>query len=57
MSRGFLDKSGKLRVKDYPYAEDGLLIWGALTNYFTKYINMYYPDDAAVVNDQYLQRW
>jgi hypothetical protein len=24
--RGFLDAAGKLRVSDYPFAEDGLLI-------------------------------
>jgi hypothetical protein len=44
-------------VNDYPYAEDGLLVWNAITKYFTSYINMYYPTDADVVNDKYLNNW
>lgn len=55
--RGFLNAAGELRVTDYPYAEDGLLIWNALTKYFTKYIDMYYTDDEAVKDDTWLQGW
>jgi len=55
--RGFLDASGKLRVHDYPYAEDGLLIWGSLSKYFTQYVDLYYTGDQDVVNDSYLQDW
>lgn len=44
-------------MADYPYAEDGLLIWGSFTKYFTKYVQKYYTDDDAVKNDSYLQAW
>ncbi len=27
---------------DYPYAEDGLQLWGALTSYFRAYLAVYY---------------
>jgi hypothetical protein len=55
--RGFLDASGELRVRDYPYAEDGLLLWDAYEQYFTAYVELYYADDAAVKNDPWLQEW
>jgi len=55
--RGFLDAQGKLRVSDYPYAEDGLLIWDALTKYFTEYVDLYYKSDEAVAADEWLQAW
>jgi lipoxygenase len=46
-----------MRVKDYPFAEDGLLIWEALHKYFTAYVALYYADDAAVAADTWLQEW
>ncbi|WIA15496.1 hypothetical protein OEZ85_002133 [Tetradesmus obliquus] len=55
--RGFLDSKGGLRIKDYPYAEDGLLLWGALKEYFEAYVELYYKTDEAVQNDTWLQAW
>ncbi|WIA35699.1 hypothetical protein OEZ86_004104 [Tetradesmus obliquus] len=55
--RGFLDSKGELRIKDYPYAEDGLLLWGALKKYFEAYVELYYSTDDAVQNDKWLQAW
>jgi hypothetical protein len=55
--RGFLDRAGALRVRDYPYAEDGLLLWDALERYFTAYVGLYYTSDAAVKSDPWLQKW
>ena len=55
--RGFLDGKGGLRIKDYPYAEDGLLLWGALKEYFEAYVELYYTTDEAVQNDRWLQAW
>ena len=37
----------KLLLKDFPFAEDGLLVWNALVEYFTKYLNLYYSDSGA----------
>jgi len=55
--RGFLDASGNLRVSDYPYAEDGLLLWNALSKYFTSYVDLYYDGDEDVRGDTLLQKW
>ncbi|KAH7547072.1 hypothetical protein FEM48_Zijuj01G0268400 [Ziziphus jujuba var. spinosa] len=47
----------KLLIEDYPYANDGLLIWYALENWVRTYVNRYYPNSAAVCNDNELQNW
>lgn len=40
------DAGIKVILDDYPYAEDGLLIWNALETYFTEYLHLYYSDDG-----------
>jgi lipoxygenase len=47
----------KLTMKDYPYAEDGLLIWSAIENWVRKYVNYYYPNPSLIINDRELQAW
>ncbi|KAL0354467.1 UNVERIFIED_CONTAM: Linoleate 13S-lipoxygenase 3-1, chloroplastic [Sesamum radiatum] len=47
----------KLTIEDYPYATDGLMIWGAIENWVRNYVNHYYPDSARVCNDKELQAW
>jgi lipoxygenase len=47
----------KLTMKDYPYAEDGLLIWSAIENWVRKYVNYYYPNPSIIINDRELQAW
>ena len=37
----------ELLLKDYPYAEDGLLVWDAIVEYFDMYLRMYYSDDVG----------
>ncbi len=37
----------ELLLKDYPYAEDGLLVWDAIVTYFDKYLRLYYSDTAG----------
>jgi hypothetical protein len=47
--RGLAEKQGdelKLVLDDFPFAEDGLLIWNALESYFTTYLSMFYSDDG-----------
>ncbi|TYK21644.1 lipoxygenase 2 [Cucumis melo var. makuwa] len=56
------DPSGRdvfeLTIKDYPFANDGLLLWDALWQWVTKYVNHYYADaENAVINDEELQAW
>lgn len=47
----------KLLIEDYPYATDGLLIWGAIQNWVKTYVNHYYTDADRVCNDRELQAW
>ncbi|XP_051142254.1 linoleate 13S-lipoxygenase 3-1, chloroplastic-like [Andrographis paniculata] len=47
----------KLSIEDYPYAQDGLLIWSAIENLVTKYVNYYYPEANLIQNDTELQAW
>ncbi|KAL2328834.1 hypothetical protein Fmac_022261 [Flemingia macrophylla] len=47
----------KLTVEDYPYANDGLVLWDTLKGWFSDYVHRYYPDDGAVGSDKELQAW
>ncbi|KAJ6701173.1 LIPOXYGENASE 4 CHLOROPLASTIC [Salix koriyanagi] len=47
----------KLLIEDYPYAQDGLLIWSAIENWVRTYVERYYPDSSLVCNDKELQEW
>lgn len=63
ISRGMAieDKSAphglKLTIEDYPFANDGLLIWDAIKQWATSYINHYYPQPNLVESDEELQAW
>jgi len=52
--RGVDDAS---RLPDYPYRDDALLLWGAITRWVEAYLNHYYTSDAAVQTDTELQNW
>jgi hypothetical protein len=45
----------KLVIEDYPYAADGLELWGALKDYITDHVKIFYDRDAEVKNDPELQ--
>ena len=47
----------KLLVEDYPYANDGLLIWTAIENWVRTYVNHYYPNPSTISYDRELQNW
>ncbi|KAJ4835147.1 hypothetical protein Tsubulata_033455 [Turnera subulata] len=47
----------KLIMEDYPYAQDGLLIWSAIENWVRTYVKRYYPNSATICNDRELQAW
>ncbi|XP_061375574.1 lipoxygenase 4, chloroplastic-like [Gastrolobium bilobum] len=47
----------RLLIEDYPYANDGLLIWFALENLVRTYVNYYYRDGLMVRSDSELQAW
>lgn len=52
--RGVDDAS---RLPDYPYRDDALLVWGAISQWVEDYVNHYYASDAAVQGDAELQNW
>ncbi|KAJ0477028.1 Lipoxygenase 2 [Helianthus annuus] len=47
----------KLTIEDYPFANDGLLLWDAITRWATTYVNHYYPQPNLVESDIELQEW
>lgn len=47
----------KLTIEDYPYANDGLMMWDCIKKWITDYVNHYYPDSKLVESDQELQAW
>lgn len=47
----------RLLVPDYPYAEDGLLIWSAIERWVSRYTSRFYPNPSSVVSDAELQSW
>ena len=45
------------KLPDYPYRDDGILIWDAIHQWVENYISVYYHNDQDVVDDAELQRW
>ena len=44
-------------LRDFPYRDDGLLIWNTLENYVSRYIGIYYKSNRDVRQDSELQKW
>lgn len=42
---------------DYPYRDDGLLIWQAIYEWVSDYLSLYYHNNQDVINDAELQHW
>ncbi|KAM7254609.1 hypothetical protein ACFE04_003989 [Oxalis oulophora] len=47
----------RLLVEDYPYANDGLLIWHGIEDWVRAYVSHYYPNSSRISNDNELQSW
>ena len=45
------------RLADYPYRDDARLVWAAIEAFVGAYVDLYYPDDAAVAGDAELLAW
>jgi arachidonate 15-lipoxygenase len=41
----------------YPYRDDGILIWNAITKYVEKYLKYFYPNDQDITDDPELKNW
>eukprot|EP00884_Botryococcus_braunii_P002234 jgi/Botrbrau1/12010/Bobra.247_2s0015.1 len=53
-------KELELVLPSYPYAEDGLLIWDAMEQFVTDYLNLYYDDKKdgkRVTDDVEMMAW
>ncbi|KAF7815466.1 linoleate 13S-lipoxygenase 2-1, chloroplastic-like [Senna tora] len=46
-----------LTIQDYPFANDGLLIWDALKSWITDYVSHFYPNPTLIASDPELQSW
>jgi len=47
----------KLTIEDYPFANDGLLLWDAIKQWVTDYVTHYYSDDQLIESDRELHAW
>ncbi|XP_010932453.2 putative lipoxygenase 5 [Elaeis guineensis] len=47
----------KLVMEDYPYANDGLLLWSAIQSWVRTYVEACYPTPHVVQADSELQAW
>ncbi|KAK0606064.1 hypothetical protein LWI29_033811 [Acer saccharum] len=47
----------KLTIEDYPFANDGLVLWDTIKQWVTDYVNHYYPNPSLVDSDKELQAW
>lgn len=47
----------RLHIEDYPYAQDGLDLWGPIHTWVKEYILIYYESDKVVEADEELQAW
>ncbi|KAF5735752.1 linoleate 13S-lipoxygenase 2-1 chloroplastic-like [Tripterygium wilfordii] len=47
----------RLIIEDYPFANDGLLLWDAIKQWVSEYVNHYYPDPSLIQSDAEIQAW
>ncbi|XP_022148734.1 linoleate 13S-lipoxygenase 2-1, chloroplastic-like [Momordica charantia] len=47
----------KLTIEDYPFANDALILWEAIKQWATEYVNHYYPEPNLIKLDEELQAW
>ncbi|KAM1158118.1 hypothetical protein FF1_028651 [Malus domestica] len=47
----------KLAIEDYPFANDGLILWDAIKEWVSDYVNHYYTDPNLIESDTELQGW
>ncbi|KAF5748780.1 linoleate 13S-lipoxygenase 2-1 chloroplastic-like [Tripterygium wilfordii] len=46
-----------LTIEDYPFANDGLLIWDAIQTWVSDYVKHYYPNASSIDSDAEIQAW
>ncbi|WP_445245001.1 lipoxygenase family protein [Microcoleus sp. OTE_8_concoct_300] len=45
------------QLPEYPYRDDGLLIWDAIKTWVSAYLSIYYTSDQQLLKDKDLQNW
>jgi arachidonate 15-lipoxygenase len=45
------------QLPDYPYRDDGLLVWDAIKTWVGAYLSIYYTSDEQLLEDKDLQNW
>jgi len=53
-ARGMMSKTG---MPQFPYRDDGLVLWSAIDTWTRAYVAAYYRDDRTVSSDPELSRW
>ncbi|XP_006657135.2 lipoxygenase 2.3, chloroplastic-like [Oryza brachyantha] len=46
-----------LAIEDYPYANDGLLVWESIKEWASDYVRCYYSSAEEIAGDEELQGW
>lgn len=47
----------KLTIQDYPFVNDGFILWDATKQWVSDYVYHYYPEAGKVESDKELQAW
>lgn len=50
-----VQKRGLDKLPNYPYRDDGMLLWNAISTFVGKYLRLYYGSDADVLADREIQ--
>ena len=45
------------QLPDYPYRDDALLVWNAISQWVSDYVGVYYASDSDVTGDYELKAW
>jgi arachidonate 15-lipoxygenase len=53
-NRGVDDTS---KLPNYPYRDDGKLVWDAIKNWVNNYFSIYYTNNSSVIEDKALETW
>eukprot|EP00873_Tetraselmis_striata_P002170 jgi/Tetstr1/422434/TSEL_013272.t1 len=54
LARGF---DGSDALVQYPFRDDGMLVWGAIVDFVIEYLGLFYTSDYEVASDEELQGW
>lgn len=53
----FFERMGSEAIADYPYRDDALLLWKAISVWVSDYLDLFYMNDAQLVGDPELRAW